>query len=109
MMEDTNIRNGVYESLKNKSTGCIVVPFLLQVSRTEIDFLGLTSVPQEVDSLKCGRRAGQTSSGVLWSERNFGRFRRLDDRKFQTLVSNIKKHHLFHRVNEYLTQISHTG
>ena len=74
MMENTKIRNGVYELLKNKSTGCIIVPFLLQVSRTEIDFLGLISVPQGVGSLKYGRRVGQTSSGILWSVQNFGHF-----------------------------------
>ena len=36
MAENTKIRNSVHESFNNNWTGCIFVPFLLQMSRTEI-------------------------------------------------------------------------
>ena len=36
MTENTNIRSGMYESLNHRWTGWIIVPFLYQISRTEI-------------------------------------------------------------------------
>ena len=42
MTENTNVQSSVYESFNNKWTGCIFVPFLLQISRIEtMIFLGL--------------------------------------------------------------------
>ena len=54
MIENMNIRSGVYESLNNKSIGYLIVPFLLKISRLEIMIFYsiLLTVLQEVWQLE---------------------------------------------------------
>ena len=89
--ENRNIRSSVWEPFNNRWTGCIVVPFFLQISRIEVMIfwvlIWLNIIFLIVRSLKCSCPMSNHLLRFGHKCLNSGRFWRLDDRKFRTLVT----------------------